>query len=119
MLRSMRSFALLAAVLAATLAAADASAASHSRVRLLTVSPLVVVGANFKAHEKIVVSVRSGPLRRSATVTSSPSGSFTWRVGASLAVPRCGVLSVSAIGSRGDKAIWESAARMCGGSLRP
>jgi len=85
----------------------------------MTISPLVVRGTGFEARERIVVTVRSGPIARTATARSEPDGGLAVRFASAFPRPRCGTLTVTAVGGRGDRASWTSPARMCGGPLRP
>jgi hypothetical protein len=94
--------ALFVAVLVAASAVAIpslAGGASRARVRIVTLSPLVVRGTGFKVREHVRVTATPGGIRR---VVSNAGGTF--RATFSTPVDRCMGLSVSAVGARGDRA---------------
>ena len=94
--------ALLVAVLVTVCAVAVpsiAGGASQARVRIVTLSPLVVRGTGFKSRERIRVTATPGGIRR---VVSTAGGAF--RATFTVPVDRCMGLSVAAVGARGDRA---------------
>ncbi|MGZ4289459.1 MAG: hypothetical protein ACXVQQ_01185 [Gaiellaceae bacterium] len=110
---------LLSWVFLALLVPVAASATGRSHVRLMTFSPLVVRGTGFKAHEEVVVTVRSGSASRVARVNSSATGTFTARFARTLPGAACRGVAVSAVGALGDRAAWKSPPQVCGTPLAP
>lgn len=107
-------------LLAAALAPGAASATAHGRVRLVASAPLVVRGTGFAAHEKVVLTVRSGSVTRVAAVRSSATGGFTAEFVHGLPAQRCGTsITVRAVGSRGDVVAWKTPQQECGTQLAP
>jgi len=76
-----------------------AAGTQQAEVRVVTMSPLVVRGTGFKAHERVRVTAAPGGVRR---VRSRANGHFTASFPGS--VDRCVGLSVVATGTRGDQA---------------
>ena len=85
-----------------------AGGASRAKVRIVTVSPLVVRGTGFNAHERVRVTASPGGVRRQV---SSANGTF--RATFAAPVDRCMGLSVSAVGVRGDDASLKLPAVAC------
>src|SRR4051812_14854171 len=96
---------LLAPAIAALLAAAPVAFGGSPRPTLRPVSmqPLVIKGAHFKPGERVRVTVRPPGagrrlvVRKDGTLTVSFPG---------VAVDRCTGVSLSAVGSFGDRAEW-------------
>lgn len=90
-------------------ALAPAAALHHPRVWLADASPLVVRGASFKAHERVVVTVTDGT-RFVRTVTATAVGTFTARW-LSVAAPKAGcqqaAIQIMAVGNRGSVASFK------------
>ena len=98
----MSRLALFVAVLVAVSAVAIpslAGGASRARVRIVTLSPLVVRGTGFKSRERIRVTATQGGVRH---VVSTARGGF--RATFAAPVDRCMGLTVAAFGARGDHA---------------
>ncbi|HZR95796.1 MAG TPA: hypothetical protein VFA56_08875 [Gaiellaceae bacterium] len=85
-------------VVAAAVAAGAASAAAPPpRLQLLR-EPPSVVGSNFRARERVTVTVGATVIRTRTTSLG------TFRAMLSAPVPRCGGIFVRAAGARGDVA---------------
>jgi hypothetical protein len=106
------------AVLIAAVALPAAQAAT-SRPRLLVTSerPVVVRGAAFRPAERVVlrVWVEAGVYRKVAV--AGAAGGFVARF--RVAAGSCGVLAVTARGSKGSKALWKTPPRPCGSAIGP
>ena len=92
------SLAVLLAV-AAVAVPTGAAGVSRAKVRVVTLSPLVIRGTGFKAHERVRVTATPGGVRR---VVSRANGTF--RAVFAGSVDRCVGLTVRAAGARGDEA---------------
>jgi hypothetical protein len=92
-------FVVVLAVVCAVAVPSLAGGASRARVRIVTLSPLVVRGSGFKARERIRVTATPGGVRH---VVSTAGGRF--RATFAAPVDRCLGLSVAAVGARGDRA---------------
>jgi hypothetical protein len=118
-MEEMRAFVVIS-LLALALVSAAAASTGHGRVRVLTSAPLLVRGTGFKAHEQVVVTVRSGAVTRVARVTSSATGAFTAQFVRGLPAQHCGSsIAVRAVGSLGDTVAWKSPQQECGTQLGP
>ena len=81
-----------------------ASAAQPHSVRVVRSWPLQVSGAGFYAHERVVVTVRTGTRVRTAHTRTGAGGAFTARF-ARVRLDVCALpFSVTARGARGDSA---------------
>jgi hypothetical protein len=109
---------LIASVLIAVVPA-SAQAIRHGHVRLTELSPAVVHGSGFYAHERVSVTIRGGSTVMKRSVKSSTAGAFTLRFGRAAPVGGCQGIAVSAVGARGDRAEWKSAPAVCGTELAP
>ena len=103
---------IFAALLAALAVAASATAAGGPRVRLVDESPATVAGVGFRAAERVQVSVVAGDVSLRKTVAATGEGRFTARWQRSLP-DGCHAIFVSAIGSRGSRAVLKVAPTEC------
>ena len=94
----------LAAVAALVAAAPAASAAQPRSLRVDRSWPLQVSGTGFYAHERVVVTVRTGTRVRTARARTGSGGGFTAHF-AGVRLDVCALpFSVTARGARGDSA---------------
>lgn len=94
----------LAAAAALAVAAPVASAAQPRSLRVDRSWPLQVSGTGFYAHERVVVTVRTGTRVRTARARTGAGGGFTARF-AGVRLDVCALpFSVTARGARGDSA---------------
>lgn len=110
---------MLVAVLIAAAIAPYALAATRPSLRLLVPTPATVVGVGFHAHERVTVTVGSGPNALRRTVLTTARGGFVARFVRPAPRGACGVLVAQAVGARGDRAGWKSPPRSCGTQLQP
>jgi hypothetical protein len=107
-----RPIAVLAAVVAFGLgcgASSGADRAPEQRVakpRLLVgeLHPLTVRGVSFKPRERVTVTVDGGR-RGTRTMRTGDRGAFTARF--TVAIPRCGTVTIRAVGGRGSRAVTQ------------
>jgi hypothetical protein len=79
-------------VVVAASAVAVALAGGGASIRVLSVRPLVVGGAHFKAHERLTVSATVGSLKAAKQVTATRQGTFKVTLGQSFpASDPCGI----------------------------
>jgi hypothetical protein len=109
----------LAAVLLLVVGPASAQAIGHARVRVTAMSPAAVHGTGFSAKERVVVTIRGASTVMRKSVISTAAGTFTARFGRALPAAGCRGISVSAVGAKGERAVWKSAPPVCGTPLAP
>jgi hypothetical protein len=105
----------LVVVLAALLPGLAPGAGLHPRLSLAGESPLMVTGSNFKAHERVVVTLTVRTSRFVRTVNATGAGAFVARWKGSLTPVKIGCLfaHVHAVGDRGSVASYKSAGLEC------
>jgi hypothetical protein len=95
----------IAVVLVALALASTAGAASPRPVlRISGDSPMILRGANFSAHERVTL-VLSVPKPIKLAVVTNANGAFRLRLPVVSRLGRCGSFIVSALGSRGERAV--------------
>lgn len=72
--------------------------------------PLTVRGRNFKARERVTVTLDGGR-RGKATVRADRVGGFTARFAVRLG--RCGTVTIRAVGSAGSRVVYQPARPSC------
>jgi hypothetical protein len=93
-----------AAAAALLMAVPAAPAAQPASLRVVRSWPLQVSGGGFYAHERVVVTVRTGKRVRTARARTGAGGGFTARF-AGVRLDVCALpFSVTARGARGDSA---------------
>lgn len=90
------------ALLLFPLAATAATARLHPSLRALRLAPPTFRGSGFHARERVSVSLGILPTT-TVRVRADANGRFRVRLPA---VPKCGVWSVRAVGSRGSRAVY-------------
>jgi hypothetical protein len=102
--RALATGAVVAAAVALVLAglAASSSPARHATLRLVTVSPLQVGGAGFRARERVRVVATAAQVSVAKRVRASRRGAFAVTFGFSAG--HCAGLRVVATGSAGSRA---------------
>lgn len=109
----MRFLLLLALLAAAVIPLGAPASTARARVWVPDRSPLVVRGAGFAAHERVVVTLSAGT-RFVHTAYTSAVGSFVTRWTSTAAVKAgCNALFVRAAGNRGTVATYKVAAIEC------
>ena len=101
-----------AGVAALAVAAPASSATTTATVRVVTLSPFTVRGAQFEPRESVLVAVTSGRQRTERHLRASSAGAFVASFPA-LSVGRCGGYVVRALGSRGSVATARSPSVRC------
>jgi hypothetical protein len=106
----MRTIGIAAAAVAAAalvLALAGLSAGSksgrHPSLRLVRTAPLQLVGAHFRARERVRLTVTVSAARRTRAVRASDRGLFLARFG--ISAGHCSALRAVAVGNAGSRAV--------------
>ena len=97
---------LVAILVLATIALADAattSAPHHPRLRLERARPATVAGADFRAHERVRLTLHQPGETTTRRTRANASGSFSAAFG-DVALDRCSGLWITATGSAGSRA---------------
>ena len=103
----------LAFFVAGAVAPADATHAAAPSLRLVTLSPLTLRGAGFRAGERVRVTLTVRVLRAGRTLRADALGRFTYRPQTMIVLDPCrGTIVVNAVGgSSGRRATWKRACR--------
>jgi hypothetical protein len=94
-----------AALAAAAATFASARVATRPTLRLVDASPVAFRGANFKAHERVRVSVYARE-RATKRLTAGARGGFVVRFG-DLRADRCGAFFAVAVGNLSSRATFK------------
>jgi hypothetical protein len=97
---------------AALVFAASAAGAGGPRVRLTSESPATVVGTAFRPAERVAVTVTAGETVLRKSVVATGEGRFVARWQRSIA-GGCHATTVSAVGSRGSRAVYKTPPPEC------
>jgi hypothetical protein len=109
----MRAAAVALLALGLAIPAAGAPPPRRASLQLVASKPAVVVlGTGFGARERVALTLRAPAGSRLVRVRATRAGSFRARF-AGLRVDRCAGFSVTAVGSRGSRAVLQ-AAPACG-----
>jgi hypothetical protein len=99
---------------ALALAVPAVAAGPTPTLRLVSNEPLVVRGTHFRAHERVVVTVRLDAAKRSKRIRSTALGTFRVSFDTPMAFDPCvESLRVSAVGGRGSDAVLKLPQRAC------
>jgi hypothetical protein len=95
------------AAIAVALPGAASATAVQPILKLLTFAPPSVHGVHFKAGERVGVTINDGTTRLVRSLRASRAGSFTIVIGGGAERARCGgTISLVAVGSGGDRAVF-------------
>ena len=95
---------LIATATLALALAGVASAGTGPTLRLASMKPLVVTGTHFKAHERVLVTLRTDTTQLMRHAKATPSGTFRVDFG-TVTFGRCSGFTVRAVGSAGSGAV--------------
>src|SRR4051812_5554301 len=109
MRRILGTAAIIAALAACASAAAGTAHLTTARLTVVTTTPLVVSGAQFRPNER--VRVTSSQVTR--IVRTTAAGTFRASFGAAVVVDRCSAFRVVAVGARGDQAVLTRPRPLC------
>jgi hypothetical protein len=115
-MRTIRLTALLAALVLAHLSAAGAVAATTGApgLRFLDLIPVKVHGSHFVPGERVRLTLRAGAATRVRAARAAAGGGFTVAFGTLAERDRCsGLIAVTAVGARGDRASYKLPATAC------
>jgi hypothetical protein len=105
---------LACSVIASVLPAAVAAPRAAASIRIVSTSPVRVVGRHFRAYERVRVTLRSDVVTRTRATTTNATGGFTVVVGTIPGGDPCGIsLEIIAVGSAGDRAVTKAVPREC------
>ena len=99
-------------VVAVGILAPAAFSATHARVRVADVTPMMVRGTAFHPAERVTVTLSEGKQRAVKTVSASQAGAFTVRF--AMRAGGCAQLAITARGSLGSTASWKAPPVSCG-----
>ncbi len=109
----MRRSAFIVALSALAIAFPAAAAGPPPSLRLVSMGPLTVHGAHFKARETVRLTLRSTDMKRARVLRSSLAGSFTVVYTSRIVDPCLETVRITAVGARGSDAVLKLPQRAC------